>query len=123
MPALYRSMDLLVSTSRWEGLSNVLLEAMAAGVPVVATRVGGTARVVDDGETGFTAAPGDAALVADRVLRLLTEASLAARLRGAARDKVLREFSLSRMSREYESLYEAVAAGRSLPESPTGEAP
>jgi glycosyltransferase involved in cell wall biosynthesis len=117
VPALYRSMDLMVSTSRWEGLSNVLLEAMAAGVPVVATRVGGTSRVVEDGVTGFTADPGDASLIADRAVRLLTDSSLAARLREAAREKVLREFSISRMSREYESLYEAIITGRALPAS------
>jgi glycosyltransferase involved in cell wall biosynthesis len=117
VPALYRSMDLMVSTSRWEGLSNVLLEAMAAGVPVVATRVGGTSRVVEDGVTGFTADPGDAPLIADQAVRLLTDPSLAARLREAAREKVLREFSISRMSREYESLYEAIITGRALPAS------
>ncbi len=122
VPALYRSMDLLVSTSRWEGLSNVLLEAMAAGVPVVATRAGGTGRVVEDGATGFTADPGDVPLIADRAIRLLTDASLAARMREAAREKILREFSISRMSREYESLYESIVAGRTLQAPRPGDA-
>jgi glycosyltransferase involved in cell wall biosynthesis len=108
MPVLYRAMEALVSTSRWEGLSNVLLEAMASGLPPVMTRVEGVGRVITDGEDGLIVEPEDPAGTAAAVTRVLTEPALAARLSEAARQKVQREFSLQRMVRDYEALYDGL---------------
>jgi sugar transferase (PEP-CTERM/EpsH1 system associated) len=112
MPALYQALDVFVSTSRWEGLSNVLLEAMATGLPAVATRVEGVARVITEEQDGLIVAPGDRAATSAALVRVLREPGLAARLGAAARAKVQREFSLPRMVAEYEALYDELLAQR-----------
>jgi glycosyltransferase involved in cell wall biosynthesis len=76
-----------------ELLGLVALEAMASGTPVVASRIGGLAEVVVDGETGFLVPPGDAAALGDRLARLLSDRRLAARLGAGARDLVLDRFT------------------------------
>ena len=116
MPRIYRALDAFVSTSRWEGLSNVLLEAMASGLPPVMTRVEGVARVITEGQDGLMVPPGDPAAAASALVRVLTEPGLAARLGAAARAKVQREFSLERMVARYEALYDEVL-GNSPPTS------
>ena len=63
--------DALVSSSSWEGLPNVVMEAASVGLPVVATAVGGTPEVVDDQETGYLVPPGDAAALAQAMMRLM----------------------------------------------------
>lgn len=73
-----------------EGVPTALLEGMAAGRPVVATRVGHVASIVDDGVEGFLIAPGDVAALADRLTRLLTDAHLAASMGKAARKRAAR---------------------------------
>lgn len=67
----YQSADVLLMTSDWEGTPNVILEAMACGLPVVATRVGGIPEIVCDGATGFLVAPGDIDGLAQAVLKLI----------------------------------------------------
>ena len=76
---------LLVLPSRSEGLGRVVVESMSRGRPVIATRVGGPAELVDNGRTGFLVAPGDTHALADALVRVLTDRELAARLGGAAR--------------------------------------
>jgi glycosyltransferase involved in cell wall biosynthesis len=112
MPAVYRALEAFVSTSRWEGLSNVLLEAMATAVPPVMTRVEGVGRVISEGKDGLIVEPGDPEGAAAALTRVLTEPGLAARLGAAAREKVQREFSLERMVRDYEGLYDELVDGR-----------
>ena len=73
--------------SSCEGVPTALLEAMAAGRPVVATRVGHVASIVDDGVEGFLISPGDVGALADRLIRLLTTPGLAARMGQAARTR------------------------------------
>jgi glycosyltransferase involved in cell wall biosynthesis len=108
MPAVYRALSAFASTSEMEGLSNVLLEAMASGVPPVVTRVGGAGRVVTEGEDGLLVAPGDGDAVAAALERVLAEPGLGARLGQAARATIQREFSLQRMLLDYERLYDEV---------------
>lgn len=90
VPVVMADLDLFLFTSRVEGLGTTLLDAFAAGVPVVATRAGGIPEVVRDGETGLLAEPGDAAALAGHVRRVLADAELRGRLvtagRGAAAD-------------------------------------
>jgi glycosyltransferase involved in cell wall biosynthesis len=88
-----------------EALSNVLLESMAAGAPVVATRVGGTPEALVDGETGLLVQPGDSAAIATAVGRLLDDRRLAARFGAAASDLIATKFSVERMVRATEQLY------------------
>lgn len=105
VPRLLRSATVAVMPSLNEALSNVLLESMAAGAPVVATRVGGTPEALIDGETGLLVEPGDAGAIADRVARLLDNRELAAQLGGAARALIADKFSVERMVRSTENLY------------------
>ncbi len=80
VPALLRRMDVCCLTSRAEGMPNAILEAMAAGRPVVATRVGGVPELVSDGDNGFLIEPGDDRGFAEAVSRLLRQPELARRM-------------------------------------------
>lgn len=105
VPALMRAMQIFALPSRAEGISNTVLEAMASGVPVVATDVGGNAELVADGETGRLVPRGDA----DRLAAALAEyvaAPEAMRRHGlAARLRAEQNFSLAGMMRAYSELY------------------
>jgi glycogen(starch) synthase len=85
IPAVLRHVDMLVLPSLYEDLSSVLIEAMAAALPVVATRVGGTADLVNDGVNGLLVAPRDPAALAAAMSRVLTDPEAAARMASAAR--------------------------------------
>jgi colanic acid/amylovoran biosynthesis glycosyltransferase len=93
---LLRDADVFVMGSFAEGLPVVLMEAMAAGVPVVATRIAGIPELVDDGQNGFLVPPGDPALTAAAVRQLLEDAELRNRFAIAGRAKVEREFDINR---------------------------
>ena len=103
-PLLAR-MDLVALPSSWEGMPNVILEAMACGKPAVAANVGGCAELIVEGETGFLVAPGDEAALAERIVLLLRDAALRRRLGAAARQRVEREFSVALMVERNEALY------------------
>ncbi len=105
------ALDVLVLTSRHEGLPRVVPEAMAAGRPVVATAVDGTPEAVRPGETGFLCAPGDVAGLAADVVRLLRDAALRARFGETARRRV-GAWDIDAMVRAQERLYEQLPAGR-----------
>ncbi|MGE5288927.1 MAG: glycosyltransferase family 4 protein [Micromonosporaceae bacterium] len=85
IPAVLRHVDMLVQCSIYEDLSSALIEAMAAGLPVVATRVGGTADLVKDGVNGLLVTPRDPAALAAAISRVLADPATAARLSSAAR--------------------------------------
>jgi glycosyltransferase involved in cell wall biosynthesis len=89
--------DVFVHTSRWEGFGIVLLEAMLARLPIVATRVSAVPEVVVDGETGLLAEPGDVEGVARALASLLGDAERAGRLGEAGHDHARTEFSVARM--------------------------
>jgi glycosyltransferase involved in cell wall biosynthesis len=94
-----------VLPSRSEGLPNALLEAMAAGVPVVATNVGGTPEIVQDGRTGLLVPPGDPAALAAGITRVLDDPPAAARMAVAARAYVEANHGWPRIIDEYDRLY------------------
>ena len=102
--------DLFVLPSLKEGMSNSLLEAMAAGKPVVATRVGGNPEVVIDGKTGFLVPPKDPEALAGAILRLLADQELARNLGEAGRSRVESEFTLEKMVARLEALYDTLLA-------------
>lgn len=110
VPALLAGLDALVFTSLREGLSMAMLEAMAAGVPVIATPVGGTPELITHGVTGLLVPPGQPESLADALVALLGDAALAAAIRHAARGCVEGRFSLKAMTEAHESLYEEASA-------------
>jgi glycosyltransferase involved in cell wall biosynthesis len=103
---LLAAMDVFVLPSWAEGMSNALMEAMAAGRPVVATAVGGNTEVVSDGKTGVLVPPGDPGAIARAVSDLLRDPERAMRLGTAARDDVTRRFEARARVAELERLYE-----------------
>lgn len=110
VPAILAAAELAVLPTLREGLPNVILEAMAAGKPVVASRVGGVPELVVDGETGFLVPPRDPEALARGVLTLLGDPARAEAMGQAGRERVIRCFSLDRMVRETQQLYEELLA-------------
>ena len=108
MPGVYASLDVLVSSSRQEGLPIALLEGMASRLPVVATAVGAVPTVIRDGLTGVLVQPGDAPVLAAAIADMLADASKRERLGSAARQLIADEFSADRMAEDYLRLYSDV---------------
>jgi glycosyltransferase involved in cell wall biosynthesis len=109
IPALLQTLDVFVLPSLWESFSLVLLEAMAARLPVVATSVDGNPEAVADGETGLIVPPSTPDALARGILRLLEDPALAHAMGQAGRQRVEREFNRERMlaniGQVYEDLY------------------
>lgn len=94
-----------VLTSTTEGFSNAILEYMCAGLPVVATDVGGNREAVLEGKTGFLVAPADQDALAGKLIYLLTRPDELLRLGRAGRERAVAEFSLAKMIRNYQEYY------------------
>ena len=105
VPEILRTFDVFMLTSRWEGLPRVVLEAMASGLPVVASSVDGTAEVVRDGVNGLLVGAGDVGGFAAATVKLLQHPELRDRLADDGRAAVVREFGLDTMIRRLEELY------------------
>ena len=99
--------------SRLEGMSNAILEAMASGLPVVATRVGGNAELVAEGATGFIAPASDPGALADAMARYLGDEALRRAHGAAARRRAVEVFGIARMVEQYAAVYRRVATGQS----------
>jgi glycosyltransferase involved in cell wall biosynthesis len=104
---LLAAADLFVLPSLWEGLPMALLEAMAAGLPVVATAVSGTRDVVVDGVTGILVTPGEVEPLTAALHRLVTDDAAAAAMGQEGRRRVIAEFSGSRLAERHAALYAA----------------
>ena len=102
---IMREVDISVLPSLTESFSNSLLESMANGVPVIATKVGGNPEVVTDGENGILVPAADSASLTCSIAQLLESPELAQRLSAAAREKVAREYSIECLLRRTEDLY------------------
>ena len=102
-------MDLFVSSSLWEGLPTVLLEAMAAGVPVIATRVSGTIELVENGITGVLVAPGDPQQLATAILAALVQPASGQAMAARAREFVFARFDIAAVARQHEAIYQELA--------------
>jgi glycosyltransferase involved in cell wall biosynthesis len=100
-----RGLDLFVLPSLAEGISNTILEAMATGLPVVATRVGGNDELVEQGLTGELVPAAHPDALADAILRYFRDPGVARRHGKAGRNRVERQFSLDRMIAGYDRLY------------------
>lgn len=125
VPELLRAITVSVHPSLSEALSNAVLESMAAALPVVATRVGGTPEIIEDGVTGLLVPPQDSAALAAAIVPILEDPHLAARLGHAAHRRVVEHFSLEQMVRATERLYLARLAQargrRTLPQLPSDQ--
>lgn len=102
--------DCLWLASAYEGLPNCIMEAMACGVPVVATDIPGNRDLVIHGETGYLVPIGDRAGFTRHTNRLLDDAELAERLANAGRNRIEREFTVERMVAAYDALYQGTPA-------------
>ena len=107
----FRSADVFALPSSREGLPVALLEAMATGLPAVASRLpGSTDTIVDDGRTGVLVTPGDVDALANAIEKLLTNRETASAIGAAARRHVANEFSADRTASGWLNAYQAVAA-------------
>jgi glycosyltransferase involved in cell wall biosynthesis len=104
--AYLSAFDIAVLTSEAEGCSNSLLEAMALGKPVVVTDVGGNQELVQHGETGLLVPFGNAEATAEAILSLICDSQVAEAMGKKAREKIVNQFSLEKMVKQYASLYE-----------------
>ena len=102
---IYRAIDLYVNPSDTEGFSNALLESMAHGLAIVATRTGGNPEAIRDGESGLLVPPGDFAELASAMLNLLNDPATGKRLGRTAQDLVLQRFQFHHMLNGYTQLY------------------
>jgi glycosyltransferase involved in cell wall biosynthesis len=114
VPELLARAGLFVLSSLSEGISLTLLEAMAGGLPIVATSVGGNPEVVADGESGFLVPPQNPSALADALLRLRSDRDACVRLGAAGRRRVEEQFDIRRMVAEYEALYSRVNTRNTL---------
>jgi len=109
---LLNAMDMFVLPSVREGMSNTLLEAMACGLPVLATCTGGNPEVLQEGRTGWFFRPGDAQALALALENLVTNMELRLQFGEAGRLRVVEQFDLSRMVEQYRNLYLELASRR-----------
>lgn len=120
IPAILRGLDCFVLPSLGEGISNTILEAMASGLPVIATDVGGNGELVEAGRTGELVPAADPQALARQIVRLAEDRDLARRMGRAGRVAVEQRFSLDAMVGAYQALYDgllsASRAGASAPQ-------
>ncbi|MCL4835107.1 MAG: glycosyltransferase family 4 protein [Caldilineaceae bacterium] len=109
---VYAALDLFVSSSLWEGLPTVVLEAMAAGLPVVATAVSGNTELVLPGQTGLLVPPGEPTALAEAIVHLLTQPEQAAQYSARARQLIVPNFDIEQIARQHEELYRQLLAER-----------
>jgi glycosyltransferase involved in cell wall biosynthesis len=108
VPAVLNALDVFAMSSDTEGLPLVVLEAMATGLPVVSTSVGGIPNVLSEGQTGFLVPAGDDAALRDRLAKLAADPAMTRACGARARAVTVERFSAERMQREYLELYARV---------------
>lgn len=114
VPDLLRLCDIGLLCSHEEGFSNVILEGMAAGLPMIVTDVGGNGEAVVDGETGIIVPPHAPSILGKTILRLANDRRLAKQMGRKGRQRVRQSFSLESCVSAYEAVYDAVSAGRTF---------
>jgi glycosyltransferase involved in cell wall biosynthesis len=114
VPALLKRSHVFLHSGYGEGMSNAVMEACWAGLPVVAVKAGGHPELVVHGETGFLFERGDTGAAASNVASLLRDSRLRTRLGAAGRDRVLSEFSVDALVARHAALYEKLVSGARL---------
>jgi len=112
---LIAASDIVVCSSRFESFGMAPVEAMASGVPVVSTNVGGTAETIVDGETGYLVPPARPDLIAERVLALLDDETLRERMGRAGRQWVLDNFSIGRYVAGFSETLDSLSSSGQMP--------
>ena len=112
VPSLLKASGLFVLPSLWEGMPNALLEAMAAGLPVVATAVEGSREIIRNEESGLLVPPENPDALANAILRVLNDPLFSSRLACAAQSAVMQRFVNSTATAAYEQLYRRLIAAR-----------
>ncbi len=114
MPGVYQDLDLMVLPSYTEGLPNVVLESLAMGVPVIATRVGGTPDIISDDVSGVLIEPNSPETLAVKIAEFLDSRERFHRMAAAGRANVIANFDFAARTRRIETIYEELAskAGR-----------
>jgi glycosyltransferase involved in cell wall biosynthesis len=113
--AVFRTWDIFAMPSLDEGLPMAALEAMAEGLPVVATSVGGLPELIEDGRTGYLVPPSDVAALAARLRLLILDTKRRQAMGAAGRQRVLEHFSVNRMVAEIAAIYDSVVPDRAYP--------
>lgn len=108
IPQLLSASDLSVSASHEEGFSNAILESMAAGLPIVATDVGGTPEAVIDGETGWLVPPKQPMLFAEKIMDLIEDPEKARCWGKRGKERTQKHFTMEKMVHQYLKLYDSV---------------
>jgi glycosyltransferase involved in cell wall biosynthesis len=108
IPPILSQAQIGVLSSSYEGLPNAIIEYMASGLPVVATDVGGVSELVQDGLTGYLVPPGNAHLLAEKILYLLNNPELSCQFGKLGLKRVEKYFSLERMIKETEKTYQGL---------------
>ena len=114
VPGILAAMDVFVLSSHSEGMSNAIIEAMASGLPVVATDVGGNAECVVDGQTGYIVPHEDVDALANRLCKLLGDPVAAKAMGAAGRARVAEVFDVQTMVGHTADLYRSLTAARRL---------
>jgi glycosyltransferase involved in cell wall biosynthesis len=121
IPALLSAADGFVLSSAWEGMPNVVMEALAAAVPVVATRVGGVPELVEPGKSGFVAPPGDPAALSEAMRTLMKLPREQLREMGQhGRRHIAANYSMSAMAQRWISLFESLLKRKGIAVSHSG---
>jgi glycosyltransferase involved in cell wall biosynthesis len=110
---LYRRASIFIMPSYYETFGISIVEAMAFGLPVVATNVGGIPEVIEDGVTGLLVPPGDSQALAETTLRLLRDPGLRECMGRAGRERVMAEFTVERVMKQTLDVY-TMQSGKSL---------
>lgn len=120
VPELMAAMDLFALSSLWEGLPRVLPQAMATGLPIVATAIDGSSEAIDEGVNGLLTPPGDPQALAQGVIRLLRDPALARRMGEAGRARAA-EFDVRTMVAQIDALYRALLANKKIGDGQVSE--
>jgi glycosyltransferase involved in cell wall biosynthesis len=110
VPECLAASDVFVLSSNWEGNPLAVMEAMAAGLPVVGTAVGGVPELVESGQQGILVPPGDCAAFTDAMRILMNDPQKRTAMANAARARATAAFNLERMAQGYETIYRTALA-------------
>jgi glycosyltransferase involved in cell wall biosynthesis len=105
VPVILACCDIAVLPSQAEGLPNAVLEYLAAGLPAIASNVGGSAEVIQDGVSGLLVPPGDSGALASALLKVLRDPDLPRRLAAGGQEHVRKNFSFEHMIEQVDNLY------------------